>query len=312
MDPHLATLDLVSAAAQTRFVTLVRSPADVVRTRLLVKSLRAFGGPMRDCPFWVFIPKVVDLSCDFPDLGEVECVSLDMEEKFLRYILGDKVFVCAQAEEMAGPDVRTLIWISTDALIVQPPVHFLLSGPLESAFRAVHVQNIGSLASEPLDGYWSEIYRRLGMKDTSLTVESFVDEQRIRPYYNSHLFSVDPAQGLMQAWRDHFKAFVDDDEFQTAHCADVTHQIFLHQAVLSALLTRGFNPERMRVLPPEYSYPLHFQGDIPEPKVARTLNELVVPVYEQLCPRPDKLDDPKVEEPLASWLLEHVPVWGEE
>ena len=65
------------------------------------------------------------------------------------------------------------------------------------------------------------------------------------------------------------------------HCADIPHQVFLHQAVLSALLVRDIPNNALRILPPEYSYPLHLHARVPTEKQPRAIEELTTPVYEE-------------------------------
>jgi hypothetical protein len=95
---------------------------------------------------------------------------------------------------------------------------------------------------------------------------------------------------------------VDDVGFQAGPCQDVPHQVFLHQAVLCALLTKNLGQAQIRALPPEYSYPLHMHQQVPAAQQASSLNELVCAVYEDVLP----LDGLIVREPLRSWLGERL------
>ena len=98
------------------------------------------------------------------------------------------------------------------------------------------------------------------------------------------------------------RALVDDTDFQADPCRNVQHQVFLHQAVLCALLAKRLGKAQIRALPPEYSYPLHMHDQVPAAQRAVTLNELVCAVYEDELP----LEGLVVREPLQSWLQEKV------
>lgn len=50
---------------------------------------------------------------------------------------------------------------------------------------------------------------------------------------------------------------VTDEAFQAGPCRDELHRIFLHQAILSTLVAKQLDWERVRLLPPEYNYPLN-------------------------------------------------------
>ena len=144
------------------------------------------------------------------------------------------------------------------------------------------------------------------MQDVQATVESFVDVQLLRAYYNSHAFAVNPSMGLLRQWFACFEALVCDQEFQSSSCQDERHQIFLHQAVLSALLSTSLEPERTRVLPPDYSYPYNLHRSVPLERRAHALNDLVCITYEDRSLEPDSVDDINIYDPLRSWLAVHA------
>ena len=197
-----------------------------------------------------------------------------------------------------------MVWLSPSCLIVRPPALFDLAPPLEAAFRTVHHRNIGPPAEEPLDDFWEGVYHSVDLDDAPYTIESFADRCNIRPYFNTHCFSIDPDKGLCGAWAARFEELVADRDLQEGPCQDPLHRIFLHQAVLSALVARELPREHLRLLPPEYSYPLHMHGQVPPARRAGSLNELVCAVYEEdLC-----LDGISVYEPLRSWLLGRVSI----
>jgi hypothetical protein len=218
------------------------------------------------------------------------------------YPFEDKVRACAQAEAMAGSAIRALVWLSPSCLIVNPPALFDLTPPLRAAFRTVHHRNIGSLAGEPMDAFWEGVYGAVGLGGAPFTIESFADRCEIRPYFNTHCFSLDPVKGLCGAWAARFEEMVADRAFQEGPCQDPLHRIFLHQAVLSTLVTKEFERGEIRLLPPEYSYPLHMHDEVPPERRARALNDLVCAAYEDAI----MIDGIATEEPLRSWLEAHV------
>lgn len=292
---------------QMAFVTAVLSPEQQACAHLLVDSLRTFGGPLRDCPVWILEMRPQTAPCgDLVGPG-VDVVRLEVPESLPPYYFTYKVYAWAQVEQWADPSLQSLVWFNPECLVVRPPMHFELARPLAAAFRPVHHRNIGILVTEALDSFWQGIYRAVDLEEASYSVESFADAQAIWPYYNTHLFALDPGQGLGRAWLEAFETLVQDEAYQAAACADELHQIFLHQAVLSALLVRQLGPARIRVLPPEYSYPLHLHDQVPPDRQPHSLNRLVCPVYEAGFRYPEALGGLPVEEPLASWLRERAP-----
>lgn len=307
MDEHPKQTEGASHPEQTRFVVLVDTAEEQWHGRLLIESLRAFGGRLGDCPVWVFTPDDHAIAGAYHDMSGVQCLPLHIGDELDHYFLANKVCACARAEEMASSEVRSLVWLSPYALVLQPPLLFDLAPSLDAALPPVHIRNVGSPADEPLDGFWREVYASVGLEEAAFTVECSVDAQRLRPYFNTHVFSIDPSKRLLQEWRERFRALVADRAFQTRHCADELYRIFLHQAVLSTLLARRLQSERLRLLPKEYSYPLHLHSRVPENRRPASLNALVCPVYEEAFRYPETLNGLEVHEPLRSWLVEHAP-----
>jgi hypothetical protein len=168
------------------------------------------------------------------------------------------------------------------------------------------VKNVGLAAKAPLDGYWQKIYEAVGVRDTTAAVESFVEGERIRAYFNTHAFAVNPDKGMLREWYEAFSALVGNEDFQAGPCQGERHQVFLHQAVLSALLSAALPWERVRVLPPEYNYPYNLHESVPAERRARDLNDLVTVVYEDRPLAPAGIQDIEIREPLRSWLVAHA------
>jgi hypothetical protein len=289
--------------SRTRFLILFRSEPGEQLARIVVDSLRTFGGPLRDSPVWAFVVDPHHVPRTLPGLEGVDCLPLAVEAGCPPYPFAEKVFACARAEEMAGPEMRSLVWLSLDCLIVNPPILFDLGPECDAAFRPVHHRNVGSSAREPPDEFWRGIYRALGVENMPYTVESFVDGQTLRPYFNTHCFAFNPAAGLGRAWWAHFRALASDQAFQSGPCGDELHRIFLHQAVLSTLIAKLLDWERVRLLPPEYNYPLNLLNEMPPDRRPATLNSLVNAVYEEAFP----WGEIEVQEPLCSWLRARLP-----
>ncbi|NIM92621.1 MAG: hypothetical protein GTO18_02760 [Anaerolineales bacterium] len=295
---------------QTWFFTLIRSAEEERNANLLIESLRNHGGALSHCPVFVFLLEVPNATGSYLGLQDVHPVPLQIKEPFQPYYFAHKVLACARAEEMAGEEVLSLVWLSTNTLITKPPTLFILADTSDAAFRPVHIQNIGSPADKALDGFWKEIYRTVGLEDVRHSVTSTIDQKTIRPYFNTHLFSIDPSKGVLQAWWNVFKKMAFDNPFQEEFCKDIDHQIFLHQAILSTLVVKMLDWDRILQLPSDYSYPLHFHQQMGRTQQFDALNEIVCPVYEGSFQYPETLNGLEVREPLKSWLENLVSTEG--
>jgi len=287
---------------QTIFFTLVRSIAERRATRLLIDSLRSFGGELSRSPFWVFEADPGGATCgELVQIG-AQTIELQIPDPLKNYPFAGKVSACAQAETLAAAEVSSLVWLNAGCLILQPPLDFELGDAYDLAVRPVHIRNIGLPTGVPVDAFWRRVFTQVALQDVYLEVESFVDKQPLRAYFNSHLLSVKPSKSMFRRWLTHFEALVLDHDFQSGPCQDELHQIFLYQAILSALIAVSVEPQRLRILPPEYSYPYHLHQDVSPDRRARTLNELICVACEDETLDPDTMNDIEINEPLRSWL----------
>lgn len=285
----------------TLFLTTA-SAKNLTLVRRMIASLRTFGGELADAPFWVFATDPDSVSAIETDQTRI----LPLTAPVAGYLFGKKVAACARAEELAPAGTKSLVWVDAAYLFVQPPALLSLGADAEAAFRPVHIRNVGLPPSEPLDPFWSGIYAALGVDDIPATVTSFVDSQLLRAYFNSHAFAVNPALGLMTRWYELFQQLVGDADFQAAACPDDAHQIFLFQAILSALVATSIHTERLRILPPAYNYPYNLHELVPAENRPAALNDVVSFTYEERDIRPEAVTGIQVRDPLREWLVSHI------
>ncbi len=287
---------------QTIFLMLVRTIRDRWCAGLLIDSIRSFGGTMSHCPIWLFEADPEKAPCNSLESMGAQVVPLTVPDTVRHYLYADKVYACALAEEMAAASIQSLIYLAPQCLIIKPPLLLDLGQSFDAAVRPVHIRNVGLLAAEPLDDFWKKVYATAGVDDVQTAVESFVDVQKLRAYFNSATFAASPSKGVFRRWFEYFEALVCDQEFQLSSCQDERHQIFLHQAVLSTLIVTLLDAKRIRTLPPEYGYPYNLHQSVPSERRASALNDLVSVIYEDRSLDPNVIDDIGVREPLRSWL----------
>lgn len=190
-------------------------------------------------------------------------------------------------------------------------MRFALSDDFDAALRPVHIRNVGIPIDEPIDGFWRGVMDCVGIDDVDYMVQSFVDGQKIRAYFNSHSYCVRPSIRLFRKWLTRFEKLACNKAYQTQFCSDELHRIFLHQAVLSALTVAMIQPERIEILPATYSYPYNLQKSVPTASRAAEMNQLVSVVYESLSLDPDRIEGLEIQEPLRSWLAKRIRIRSE-
>ena len=288
------------------FLTIVSDLAQKKSVRTLIESIRTFGGVLGNSPIWLFASPPLEALCQDMTGNGVQVFPLNVPKYVSGYDFAAKVFACAQAEKQVEGKTQTLAWIDPCCLVIRPPLLFDLSGQFAAAVRPVHIQNVGLHVNQPLDSYWQKIYQILDLQDTPVIVESFVDQQRLRAYFNSHAFAIDPSKGMLQRWLSFYEKLVCDEEFQNGACRDERHKLFLFQAILSAVLVATLEANQIRILPPTYNYPYHLHQSVPPESRASTLNDLVLVAYEEKSFDPRKMQDITIQEPLQTWLVEQM------
>ena len=274
--------------------------------RILADSIRSFGGDMSGCPIKILETRPEETPCSSLEGPGIEIVTIAVPPAVSSYEYGDKVYACKVAEESAGPDVRTLVYLTADSLIVAPPVLFSLDEPFDAAVRPVHIKNVGLGARAAPDGFWRGVYDAAGVEDVPATVVSFVDQEHIRAYFNSAAFAVRPSAGIFRRWYECFEALVADAGFQAGPCRDARHRVFLHQAILSTLIATSLDPKRVRVLPETYGYPYNLHGEVAPERRAAAMDDLVCAIYHDRSIDPRCAVDIGMSGDLRQWIASRL------
>jgi hypothetical protein len=288
------------------FITAVGSQEQALGVRMLEDSIRTFTGRFQNCALRIYSSEDTGNKWLAAISENTEIKPRQIPEALRDVWFAGKVSACAQAEMDAGPDVERLVWVSPDTLFFQPPEEFSPDPGFDVSVRPVHISNVGVKADRPPDPFWEGVYKAAGEKEITQTVESFVDRQILRPYFNSHLVVADPRKGIFQRWLELFAALAADEEYQKSACSDVPHKVFLHQAALSVLLARNMEEGRLKILPPTYSYPYNLHSQVPPDRKARSLNHLVCAAVEERDLDPDKIVDIELDQTLREWLQKYV------
>jgi hypothetical protein len=293
--------------ARLVFATAVVSPYQEQAAAILIDSIHSFGGDYSRAPVLV----VVDDPDERPCLGlkarGARIIPLEMDQAARGYPYAFKVYAAAQAERIVASDADTLVWLDAETLVLAPPRELVLDRLHAVAAHPVFLLNtIGLPIAQPVDEFWSAIYTVTGVDPATVpAVESFVESTKIRFYINCGIIAYRPKVGICQEWARAFSVVVRDAAFQRSACPDPLHRIFLHQAVLSAVILARTRQTEVRLLAPGYLYPLNLQDRLPIEKRAQKLNGLTCVIVESLWQdRKDWTTLITVDEPLRTWLAE--------
>jgi len=186
---------------------------------LLAESIRAFAGSLSQTPIWFFMPKTEkQLSTTAKErllaLG-VSLIPLDIDKEILSFPFTGKAQAAALAESMASGNTDFLAWLDTNTVVIQEPKDFLLQNDKSLGYRPVHHTLVGSRYNEPLDAFWTSLYRYCNVPEERIfPMMTHVDGTVIRPYFNAGLLVTRPEKRLFQIWRDTFFKVYQKPSFQ--------------------------------------------------------------------------------------------------
>jgi hypothetical protein len=241
-------------SASIAFVACVERGELEEKALLLCRSIRRFGGCYGGAPIFTFQPRIgTDISPQtvsrLADLG-VHHITEPLNAHFAQYGIGNKIFAAARAEEIAGEDV--LVFVDSDAIIVNEPAELALSDGIDAAVRPVdfhhtpqepdddddpfwrtRFRRVGSSGpGDPMDAYWLRMYELLGVSNEPF-VETTCSGQRIRAYFNSGLIAVRRRARLFSRWKDDFLRLA-----AARHLPRGGPMHYMDQLSLAATLTR--------------------------------------------------------------------------
>jgi hypothetical protein len=136
-------------------------------------------------------------------------------------------------------------------------------------------------------------------------MQTIVDEQPVRAYFNAGLLVVRPERGLLRAWQSVFESLYRLPEFEPFYRQDELYKIFMHQMVLAGSILSLLKPEEIQQFPFEMNYPLHLHTQITARRRPTSLNQLITCRYEDFTeffgnPEVDGLI--QIDKPLKDWL----------
>ena len=229
---------------------------------LFVKSVRDFAGALSTSRILLFYPEIQkQLSQTFSDRMSnlnVELIPFELDLEVLRFPFTAHAQAAALAESMSLGKSRILAWLANNTIFLREPKEFLLPDSISLGYRPVHHTLLGLRYNEPLDPFWTYIYEICNVPEEKVfPMKPHVEDFLIRPYFNAGILISQPEKHLFEKWRTKFLNTYSDNEFQEFYKKDNRYAIFVHQAILSAVILSAYQKEDVLELPSLYNYPVH-------------------------------------------------------
>ena len=287
------------------FVILVSNPVQEKQANVLINSIREFGGKYSNNQVYVFLGDTVNAPGNSLFSEGVNLLPLETDESLPSYPFVQKMEALAQAEKLLDGKAGTMVWMDADGLVLQEPVEFDLPENIKLAIRPVNLRNnVGLLANDPVDKFWEKIYKMANLKVEGIPIiETYVDTEMVRAYLNCAIFSIRPDMGVLKESLDIFKKLLNDKEYQYEAIATFNHIIFLHQAILSAVMVSKIKEDEIHWFSMAAGYPLHHYKELTPDKRPLRANDLESLIYAYSWGSPNWMTgEINVDEPLKTWL----------
>jgi len=280
----------------------------------LARSIRTFGGEFSFNPIWMFSQRneheLSEATRQEIFSSGIRLVTFEIDDEAGNFYFADYVTAAGLAEGLAQGETSVLVFMATDTLVLQPPSAFLLQIGKILGGCPVHLKLLGSGYTHPIDEIWALIYQHCQVDaQKTFPMQTIVDGQVVRAYFNAGLLVVRPERGLLRAWQAMFYSLYQLPEFKTFYQQNELYEIYMHQMVLAGSVLSLLKPEEIQLLPFEMNYPLHLHAQVVTAHKPKSLEQLITCRYEDFNeffgnPDRDLLID--IDPFMKSWLKEQA------
>jgi ankyrin repeat protein len=293
--------------------TFAEQESDLARIRIMMASLRTFGGRFKDAPFWVYLTEGL-LASESEHLAEIESLGGSFRlgqapEEAAWFYFSGKVFASAQAEAEASGKADFLAWLDSDTVFLGEPGEFILPRGKSLGYRPVMHRNISPLYDEPLDEFWKRAYGDMAIPESRVfPMAAVADGEKIRPYINAGCLIVRPERGLLRKWAETFPLLYGDPVLKEMCREDERKRIFIHQVALSGAVMKHLGREEILELSDRINYPIFFGEMFGSERDFHDIGEAVTIRYETFFDNPPQDWDKRLTGPpdRIAWLKAHL------
>lgn len=293
--------------------TFVETPEEILWARVMVESLRTFGGRLRDAPVWVYASEEFR-AAESESLARFASLRAEIRTGRIEggvdwFPLARKVFAASQAETEAAGNVAILARLDPDTIFLREPEEFILPGDKDLGYRPVFHRTISPLYEEPLDTYWSRAYELMGIQASEVfPVVTPADGDKIRPYFQAGCVVVRPERGILRKWAAMLSLLAADPLIKEICGTDPRKRLFTFQVALTGAVLKGLPRSDLYAFSDRVNYPIFFKEMFGAKRDFRDLSDAVTVRYEQLFANPPPDWDKKLTGPAdkIAWIKERL------
>lgn len=239
---------------------------------LLIESINKFVAPFINVNTLVFSPRnkthhPSDITIkNLKRLG-ANYIDLPLNNKYDFFPLCNGIYGASYAENNASED-DLLLLVDTDTVFSNTIETDVLNFRGLS-IRPVDNKGIGSSGSNDVNNvFWNNAFSFFGIQPQRKQITTTIDQQKIRPYYNSGFVLCPQNFGFFNEWKFCFEQIMESDIRTNASFSRYQSDYgFLEQMTLSVVSEKIDIPTQL--LPTYYNYPIPFRH-----KFIDTLNHI--------------------------------------
>jgi hypothetical protein len=295
------------------FYSYADNPDEVHYLVPLVESIRTFAGKYKDAAIWIYMqPELIEqeasiiqklISCNVV----VRDVEIPLEADW--FFLSGIVFAAARAESEAVGKTDILVFLNYDSVFLDEPDEFNLPTGKKLGYRPVMHKNVGLLFSEPLDSFWTQIYKIMAVDESVLfLMVTPADGDTIRPYFNAGLLVVRPDTEILGKWAEYYEKLYSDTLLRKMCEMDVRKRIFLHQTALTGAILNHLSRDEIIEFSNRFNYPVFFREQFGAKKDFHDITNVITFRHESYFKNPDPDWEKKLTGPpeKIDWIKEHL------
>jgi len=174
-------------------------------SQLLVKSIREFGGALKDADIFSVQPRnaapIAPITKAVFKEHQVHHEYVLLNTKYVDYGFANKVMACDHYAKTLTHD--HLLFMDSDHLVLND-LHGLLPGSMDLSLRVVNKKGVGTNGQDDNAAYWKRLYDLFGVSNPQF-VETVIGKEKIFSYYNAGLIFGSRRSGIFQQWRANFE-----------------------------------------------------------------------------------------------------------
>lgn len=236
------------------------------KSKLLINSIRAFGGAAKDSKIWAVKPRkgkaLGDETLRFLRDKKVEFIDINLNKQWYLYGLANKIYASAYIEEHFGDQYETLLFLDSDTIVINSIDINILEGKYAVAVKPIDGQYLALRKGDKVRGFWKNIYESCEFPVENIwTVKTTVDQTEILAYFNSGVIFTASKNRLFSEWLINFERFI--KQINAYHLPPMEYY-FLEQALLSGTILKRFPKDQVKILNSDHNYCLNFKDKLEE------------------------------------------------